>query len=165
MDATHIHLVVNHIPILGSVFGFLVLLIGMVIKNRSVEVVGITTILLAAVFTLPAYFSGEEAEHIIEHMEGISEHELEEHEEHAELSLWMMLVSGLLAMITLFSYVRANHLTKISRLSTLIVSFLAFITLVPLALHGGKIVHREIRSGENATEIQPEEAPIQQELE
>ena len=149
MEPTHVHLLVNHIPILGSLFGALLLLVGMLIKNRSVEVTGLATILIAALFTLPAYFSGEEAEHIIEKFQGISEYELEEHEEHAELSLWLMIASGVLSLLTLVSYVRAKHLTRSSRVATLVITFFGFITMIPLALHGGKIVHSELRSGED----------------
>ncbi|NQV53931.1 MAG: hypothetical protein HQ500_12150 [Flavobacteriales bacterium] len=148
MDATHLHLLTNHIPILGSLFGFLLLLTGMLMKNRTVEIVALATILLSAVFTLPTYFSGEEAEHVIEKIQGISEFQLEEHEEHAELSLWMMMVSGILALMALVSYFYAKHLTRITRIATLIVTAIAFATLVPLALHGGKIVHSELRSGD-----------------
>jgi len=148
MDATHIHLLTNHIPILGSLFGILLLLIGMLMKNRTVEIIAMATILLSAVFTLPAYFSGEEAEYVIEKIQGISEFQLEEHEEHAELSLWMMIVSGILALMSLVSYFYAKHLTRITRLATLVVTAIAFATLIPLALHGGKIVHSELRSGD-----------------
>ena len=104
MDATYIHLLTNHIPILGSLFGAVLLAIGMLLKNRTVEIVALSTILLSAVFTLPAYFSGEEAEHVVEKIAGISKHHLEEHEEHAELTLWLMIVSGLLALMSLVSF-------------------------------------------------------------
>ena len=103
MDATHAHLLTNHIPILGSIFGVLLLIIGMVLRNKTAEIIAISTILLASIFTIPVYLSGEEAEDKVESLQGVSEHELEEHEEHAELSLWLMLVSGGLALMTLAS--------------------------------------------------------------
>lgn len=145
MDATHAHLLTNHIPILGSIFGVVLLIIGMLLKNKSVEITAVSTILLASIFTIPVYLSGEEAEHKVEHMQGVSEHELEEHEEHAELSLWLMLVGGGLALMTLASYKVAPKLTKTARISTLIVSSFAFLSLIPLANHGGKIMHSELR--------------------
>lgn len=146
MDATHAHLLTNHIPILGSIFGVVLLIIGMLLKNKSVEITAISTILLASIVTIPVYLSGEEAEHKVEHLQGVSEHELEEHEEHAELSLWLMLVGGGLALMTLASYKMAPKLTKTARLSTLIVMGVAFLSLIPLADHGGKIRHSELRN-------------------
>lgn len=148
MEATHIHLLLNHIPILGSIFGVLLLIVGMVIKNQSVEITGTATLLLACAMTLPVYFSGEEAEHAVESMAVVSEFELEEHEEHAELSLWLMMVSGVSALFSLIAYARAPHLVSKTRIATAILGGLGFITLIPLANHGGKIMHQELREGD-----------------
>jgi len=116
----------------------------------------VATILLAAMFTVPAYLSGEEAEHIVEHLQGISEFQLEEHEEHAELSLWLMIAAGILSLMSIVSYRWAPHLTKVARSSTLIVSALAFVSMIPLANHGGKIVHSELRAGDEPSQSEHE---------
>lgn len=157
MDYPHLHLLLNHIPILGTVFGVVLLGIGLVIKNRSVEVTALVTLAIVALLTIPAYTTGEEAEHVVEHIQGISEHELEEHEEHAELSLWLMLGAGVLAILTLISYRGMQHLRKIFTILTLVGSSLAFLSLIPLALHGGKIVHSELRGDAPAGEDHHEE--------
>lgn len=153
MTASHAHLLLNHIPILGSIFGILLLIIGMIIKNKTLEITGLATILLAAVFTGPVYLTGEESEHVVEHIAGISEHQLEEHEEHAELSLWMMMVSGALSLMTILAYQYAPQRVKISRIVTLVVTLIGFLTLIPLANHGGKIVHSELRGAKPGTEL------------
>ena len=156
MDAPHIHLLINHIPILGALFGFLLLIVGMTIKNRSVEITALATILLAALFTIPAYLSGEEAEHVVEHIQGISEFQLEEHEEHAELSLWMMIASGVSALFALVAYAYKPSFIKILRISTIVLTGIGFATLVPLANHGGKIVHSELR--DDSVQLHDQEA-------
>lgn len=145
MEATHIHLLLNHIPILGSVFGVILLIIGLIIKNRTLEITGVATLLLACAVTIPVYLSGEEAEHAVEALASASHHELEEHEEHAELSLWLMMVSGVSALLTLIAYRYANHLVSKARVAAAILGALGFVTLIPLANHGGKIMHEELR--------------------
>lgn len=150
MDATHAHLLLNHVPILGSIFGALLLIIGLILKNKTLEITGLSTILLAALFTIPVYLSGEEAEHIVEHLQGISEHQLEEHEEHAELSLWLMMASGVFSLMTIASYKLAPQRVKLSRIITLVITLFSFITLIPLANHGGKIMHQELRGDTNS---------------
>lgn len=149
MDATHAHLLLNHIPILGSIFGAILLIIGMVLKNKTLEITGLSTILLAALFTIPVYLSGEEAEHVVEHLQGVSEHQLEEHEEHAELSLWLMMASGVFSLMTIASYKMAPQRVKLSRIITLVITLFSFATLIPLANHGGKIMHQELRGDAN----------------
>jgi glucan phosphoethanolaminetransferase (alkaline phosphatase superfamily) len=152
MDATHLHLLINHIPILGSFFCLILLIIGLVLKNKTVEVVALSTLLVVALFTLPAYFTGEEAEHDVEHFALTSEHELEEHEEHAETTLWLMIASGLLAAMALVSYKYSPHLTKWMRITTLVILALTALSMIPLALHGGKIIRPELR-GEPVPQI------------
>lgn len=144
MDAAHVHLLINHIPILGSIFGALLLIIGLVLKNRSVEVTALVTLVVVALMTIPAYVSGEEAEHIIEHLEGISEYELEEHEEHAELSLWLMMGTGVLAVLSLIAYRGKRTLRKVAMALTFFAAFLTFLSMIPLGLHGGQIIRSEL---------------------
>tara|TARA_B110000046_G_C12964498_1_gene386046 strand:+ start:625 stop:1140 length:516 start_codon:yes stop_codon:yes gene_type:complete len=146
MEATQIHLLTNHIPILGSFFSMTLLIIGMLMKNKTAEITALSTLLVVTLFTFPAYLSGEEAEHKVEHFEGVSEHELEEHEEHAETTLWLMIAAGLLGAMALVSYWASPQYTKWMRLTTLIVCGFAFLSMIPLALHGGKIMHSELRT-------------------
>ncbi|MEX2595371.1 MAG: hypothetical protein WEC59_00465 [Salibacteraceae bacterium] len=152
MDATQVHLLTNHIPILGSIFGFVLLIAGMIMKNSTLEKTGLVTIVFVALMTIPVFLSGEEAEHAVENLQGVSEHELEEHEEHAELSLWIMMASGVLSLISLITYYYAVHLRKMTRIAAAVVTFMGFITLIPLADHGGKIMHQELR--ENTSQQQ-----------
>lgn len=151
MDAVHLHLILNHVPILGTLFAAVLLLIGMILKNRTVEVTALATMVLVALLTIPAYTSGEEAEHKVEHFVGVDEHELEEHEEHAELSLWLTITAGALALFTLFGFRQFPHLSKWVRFSALLFCMGAFLSMIPLAIHGGKIMHSELR-GETVEE-------------
>lgn len=145
MEPTHLHLLTNHIPILGSLFAFILLIIGMVLKNRTVEVVSLSTLVVVVLFTIPAYLSGEEAEHIVEHMSMVNEHELEEHEEHAETTLWLMVLAGISALATLLSYNYFKGMTRWVRLTTVVICGVSFLSMIPLSLHGGKIMHTELR--------------------
>jgi hypothetical protein len=145
MDATHIHLLTNHIPILGSIFGIILLIIGLVLKNRTIEMTALATLIAVTVFTFPAYLSGDEAEHVVEHLAGASEWELEEHEEHAELSLWLIIITGILSLAAILSYRFMESLTKWLRIGTVLIGLFAFLSTIPLALHGGKIMHSELR--------------------
>ncbi|HAW21450.1 hypothetical protein N8004_01125 [Salibacteraceae bacterium] len=145
MDATHIHLLTNHIPILGSIFGIFLLIIGLALKNRTIEMTALATLIAVTIFTFPAYLSGDEAEHAVEHLAGASEWELEEHEEHAELSLWLMIITGIFSLAAILSYRFMESFTKWLRIGTVFIGLFAFVSMIPLALHGGKIMHSELR--------------------
>jgi uncharacterized membrane protein len=37
MNDAHLHMVVNHFPIIGTIFGFGVLIVGLVLKNKTLQ--------------------------------------------------------------------------------------------------------------------------------
>ena len=66
INGHYIHLLSNHFPIILSLTGFIVLTIGLLRHSKIVKQVGLCILLAASIATIPAYISGEEAEHTIE---------------------------------------------------------------------------------------------------
>ena len=62
MNWAHVHLLINHIPVLGTVFGTLLLVFGMAKKNETIKRVSLGIFAIIAVATVPVYFTGEPAE-------------------------------------------------------------------------------------------------------
>ena len=50
MNGAHLHMVVNHIPIMGTVFGLGVLITGLVTNNHTVKNIAYVLFIMAAVF-------------------------------------------------------------------------------------------------------------------
>jgi len=147
MDATHIHLMLNHFPILGTLFGLCLLIYGMYAKNRSIENAALVTLVVVAFLTIPVFKSGDEAEHAVEELAGVSEHYLEEHEELAERGMWFMMTTGLLALVSLILPGAKEKLKKMFRIATLVLATVTFIVMVDIGNHGGKIRHSELIDG------------------
>lgn len=145
MDAVHLHLAVNHVPIIGSLFGLITLAVGMILRNGTIERTGLVALAIAGISCLPAYFSGEEAEHAVEEIVHASHDELEEHEEHATLTLTLMLLAAAMSIAVLLSYRFFPSIKNAVLIATLLVGISAFVSSIPLALHGGKIIHTELR--------------------
>jgi hypothetical protein len=76
--------VLNHIPILGTVLGFLLLSVAVARKSGELKRVSLAVFVITAVVALPVYFTGEPAEEIVEHLPGVSESLIERHEEAAQ---------------------------------------------------------------------------------
>ena len=163
MDSIHLHLILNHIPILGTLFSALLLIVGMILRNRTVEITALATLVLVGLLTIPTYTSGEEAEHKVEHMVGVDDHELEEHEEHAELTMWLTIAAGALALFTLLTYRQLPNWVVWIRTTTLLFCIGAFLSMIPLALHGGKIMHSELRDDGTARSQSVESGEVEQE--
>ncbi len=145
MDAIHFHLVLTHFPIVGTIIGIGILAYGLYSKNDSIKKTALVTFFFMAILTIPVFLTGEEAEETVEHLAGISENLIEEHEELAEKAIWLM---GLLGVMSLFSFYAitkklpfSNKLTTV----TLVVSIVTFALFAKVGNLGGQIRHSEIR--------------------
>jgi uncharacterized membrane protein len=145
MNQAHWHLMLNHLPVVGTLLSTMVLLAGMIIKNRTVQKTASGLFILTVLFAVPAYLTGEGAEDVLESIGQKNEHFIHEHEEAAGNALWISALTGLLSIATVF---RMNKQNKPSRLFMIIV-LLAGITntflMLRVANSGGEIRHTEIR--------------------
>ncbi len=146
MDAVHFHLVLNHFPIIGTIIGAGILAYGLLTKNNSNKKVALFIMFLMAVVTIPVFLSGHEAEEIVEHLAGVSEDYIEEHEELAEKALWLMSVLGLLSLAGLYSIWKKLSYAKIITVAVLIVSLITIGIMAKVGNFGGQIRHSEIRN-------------------
>ncbi len=152
MDAVHFHLVLNHFPIVGTIMGAGILAYGLLTKNNSNKKVALFIMFLMAVVTIPVFLSGHEAEETVEHLAGVSEDFIEEHEELAEKALWLMSVLGLLSLAGLYSIWKKLSYAKNITLAVLIVSLITIGIMAKVGNLGGKIRHSEIRSTSSVDE-------------
>lgn len=145
MDATNLHLLLNHFPILGTLFGLCLLTYGLISKSNALESASLVALIVISLLTIPAFLTGGEAEEAIEHLPGVSELYIEEHEELAEVALWLMIATGALALLTLIiSYAKKNT-NIVLKLLVVVIAAATFGTMVAVGNHGGKIRHSELR--------------------
>ncbi len=71
MNQAHFHLVLNHLPIIFPFIGLLVMIIGIAFKSASIQRTSFYIYVLGALFTIPAFATGEGAEEAIEHLPGV----------------------------------------------------------------------------------------------
>lgn len=147
MNASHLHLILNHIPILGILFGIWVLLGGLLFKSRPVQYTALITFILTAIVTIPVVKTGDEAEHTIEHLAGISEPLIEEHEELAETGLWLTASLGILSIVGMLLMKREIG-NKAIPLILLLLAVPVFAWMIQVGNSGGNIRHTEINSTE-----------------
>jgi hypothetical protein len=144
MNDAHLHLLFNHFPIVGSFISLAILGIGFILKNTTVKKVGYGILIFCAVMTLPAFFTGEGAEEIVEEFPGISHDVIHEHEEMAELSLWIGILAGIVAAFTLYFEIAGHKLARMFSMITLLVNLVCFIVMARVGNTGGEIRHPEI---------------------
>lgn len=144
MSATHLHLVLNHIPILGVPFGMALLVAGVLRHSDELKRAALVTFSLAALMVAPVFFTGEPAEESVEHLAGVSESLIERHEDLAELSLGLTSCLGVLSLITLVGW-RKKEIPGGLLAAVMALSLLSAASLALTGAAGGQIRHSEIR--------------------
>ncbi|AYA36092.1 hypothetical protein D3Y59_02865 [Hymenobacter oligotrophus] len=142
MNEAHLHLLLNHVPILGSLAGFVILLIGAVRRNATLTQTGLVLLLVAAAVAVPTQLTGEGAEELIEHRTGISHRLIHEHEEAAELAFWALELTAMPALVALM--LRQHARARLLVLLAVTGAALSFGLMAYAGWQGGKISHPEL---------------------
>lgn len=156
MNYPYLHLVLNHVPILGAFFALAILLWGMLRKSRDITRVALVLTLFVGVMGYAAYFTGDEAHEQLEDLPGYDHDRVHEHEEAGEIAWYALGITGLLAAGTLVLSRGGRTPPKAMTPLVLVALLLSSATLVRAALLGGVIQHEEIRGSVFA----PPQAPV-----
>ncbi len=150
MTPEHAHLILNHTPIFAGLFGAALLLWGLWRRSRDLSRAGLALILVAGVAAGPVYLSGRSAEERVEHLPGVSEEILEEHEDAGLWALVTAAIAGALAAIGLGLSRRARPVPPWIGAAALAAALMAGGVLARTAYLGGQVRHSEIRPGAQA---------------
>ena len=164
MNEAHLHLLVNHFPIIGSIFGLGILLAGIFLKNNSIKNTAYVVFIIASVFTLASMTTGEGAEEIAETLPNAGHDIIHEHEEIAEKFAIVMYLLGITSVLGLFLNIKQHAKAKFMAFAVLIIAVVAVALSKFVGTTGGEIRHTEIREGvqnktatENHSENESEE--------
>lgn len=147
MSLGHIHLMLNHVPMLGVVFGILVLLNAHFRKSHDLMRVALKMFVLAAVMTVPVFFTGDYAASDIRNLASFSKDLSNAHENTAVFAYIAVGILGVVALWGLWTVYRKKTLPKRFTALILVWSVITFGTFVYTAQSGGLINHPELRPG------------------
>jgi uncharacterized membrane protein len=137
----YLHLLSNHFPILGSLFGILLLVIALLKSNLKTTLSAYIILLISGIGGIVAYFTGEPAEESVEHVKGISHKLIHVHEEMAENSLIFIFLLTAAAIIGLWAERAKWESAKKIEMATLVIGIVAFILFAFTGYLGGHIRH------------------------
>jgi hypothetical protein len=149
MNATHLHLLLNHIPVLGTIFGLGLLTFALWRRSDELKKTALGVVVIVALLAIPAYLTGEPAEAAVKSLPGVSKPIIEQHEQAATVAFTGVLALGAAGLAGLLLFRRGKLVSawfgSVMLAASLIVSGLMAWT----ANMGGQVRHTEIRS--NAT--------------
>ena len=162
MNQAHLHLALNHLPIIFPMVGALVLIAALLLKSAIMKRTAYGIFAAGAILTLPAFFTGEGAEEVVEKLQGVSENLISNHEEMAEQFALLSYALGATSLLALWANWKRKSFAPASSFIVLLLSFVVLFFAKNTGTSGGEIRHTEIRQGatavnnENETEAKKE---------
>ncbi len=143
MNTAHFHLLVNHLPLFGLFFGLSLLAFGWLRRRDGLVRLALIFFVVAGLGATAAYFSGEEAEEIVEHLAGVSHDAIEAHEGAAYYAFLSAIVLGVLSLGGLLAFRQDFPRWAAGVLAVLALG--VFVLMARANNLGGQIRHPEIR--------------------
>lgn len=145
MNEAHYHLVLNHLPIIIPIVGLLVIIGGFIVKSEIVKRVAYCIFILGAISAFAAIATGDGAEEVVEHIDGISKSLIHEHEEKAEVFALLSYALGLISVLALWSNWRKKLYAHYIAYVVIAFCFVVLYFGQQTGTTGGEIRHSEIR--------------------
>lgn len=159
MNAAHYHLLINHVPILATFFSIAILIWGIAAKSEAIKKVALVGFVVAGVFAIVAFQTGESAEDIVEDLPGVTHDIIEGHEESAGTAQWLTILLGVGGLAGLYMTTKSTKGINKYLWILLAYSLVAAASLGYTAYEGGQIRHTELRENpaEATTQVQAED--------
>ena len=146
MNFAHLHLLLNHLPVIGVAFAFLVLAWGIYRKNEEVIRTSLLLFVLVALITIPTFLTGDPARDYLRDM-GVPRSVVEPHDDAAGVTLTIMEVLGGIALLGLFFFRKRERMPQWFLRVTLALALVAAASALWTANLGGQIRHPEASFG------------------
>ena len=146
MNAAHLHLFLNHVPVLGAIGLLTLFSIALVRRDSSLARLTLGLSVLLAGASIAVFLTGEPAAELVEDLSGTVERAIEPHEEAAMVATIAFGVFGAMSLAALVAFRRRTMprwVTGAAVSGTIVLSGLMGWT----ANLGGQIRHPEIRTG------------------
>ena len=150
MNLAHVHIVINHIPSLGTVVGVCLLVFSLMRKNDNLKRISFQVLVAMALMALPTYMTGNAAQQILNTKSDVTKALIEEHQNAAMWTLGLMTITGVFAWFGLWQFRRFSRPGSMNNAAVVIFSLMTAVAILRTANMGGDINHAEIRAASEA---------------
>ena len=144
VNVAHLHLLLNHFPVIGTVVAFGLFLLSLVRRNDSLTRVSYEVLFVIALLTLPVYMSGTAAQAALLGQAGVSEPAMTAHQDAALLAFTIMEITGAIAWLGLWQFRRMPRPAAWVSPAILLLTTVTIVLMTSAANVGAEIRHPEI---------------------
>jgi uncharacterized membrane protein len=159
INVAHLHLLLNHVPTVGSVVALGLLILALVRRDERLTHAGLEVLFLIAVLTLPVYLSGVAAHQKLRDQPGVSDDAMRVHHDAALAGFTVTEFAGFVGWIALWQSRRRGHAARGLVPAVMLLSMVALALMARAATLGGEIRHPEITTGASADAAASADAP------
>jgi uncharacterized membrane protein len=151
MNLAHLHILLNHFPIIGTAIGLGLFVLSLVGKNDALKRAGLIVFSAMALLAIPTFFSGTGAQGALRGDVSAPQALIDRHEGAAMLALLFMEITGALALTGLWQRQRTSGPACWNLSAVLLFSILTVGLMVRVGTTGTEIRHPEMRSYQETT--------------
>jgi hypothetical protein len=153
----YIHVLINPLPVYGLAMGVIALIVALFLRSRSAQTLALVLILLAAASAWPVVHYGQEAfDRVLSMADPDGEAWLKAHQARAEKLEYIFYALALLAAVAIVLPKKWPATAMPLLIATLILAVVSLGAGSYIAYAGGKIRHREFRTGKPPALDRPE---------
>jgi uncharacterized membrane protein len=153
-DLAHVHLLLNHVPTIGTIVAVFLLLLSFVRRNDHLKKVSFELFFLIALATIPVYESGVAAAEALKDQPAMAK-AITLHQDAALNAFILMELTGFVAWLALWQFRRIGRTTQALTGAVVVLSVLTLAVVALAANLGGDIHHPEIINSEYTSPVSP----------
>ena len=150
VNVAHLHLLLNHVPTVGSVVALGLMLLAFVRRDEPLKHAGLEVLFVIAVLTLPVFMSGVAAHQKLRDRPELSDNAIRVHQDAALAGFTVTEFAGFVAWIALWQSRRRGRAARALVPAATLLSIVALALMARASTLGGDIRHPEIRAGFSA---------------
>ena len=153
LNAAHLHLVLNHVPTLGTAVALALLVLALIRRQETLVHVGLEVLFVIALVTMPVYVTGAAAYAHLRSGADFSDIAARMHQDAALAGFAVTEFAGFVAWVALWQSRRIGHAARGLVAAATVLSLIALAIMGRAATLGGEIHHPEIRAAEAAAPV------------
>ena len=147
MNWVHLHLALNHIPVLGTLFVGIMLATAIIKRSEELKRMSFAWFVALTIVSIPIKFTGDFAHEAVEKSDRLPVAGVAAHEQSADQATTGMFLLGLVAAFGLYRGRRQRPIPGWVAGATMLLALMTFALMARTANLGGQLRHEEIRSG------------------
>jgi uncharacterized membrane protein len=160
MNLPHVHLLLNHFPIIGTMIALGLFLFALIGKSEDLKRAALVIFAGIALLSIPTYMSGNGAADALSKLPGVSKNAIAAHNNAALISIVFMELTGLFAWLALWQSRRFRQTRGWTVVAVLLLSVAAVYYMAVTGNTGGQIRHEEILSPDESTALAGASVPM-----